>query len=258
MARRWSRCVVAVVAILCVENVRAYPQEKRNSDQGAATGFLGRGGLAPHPAGGNHLKLLANEEVQSELGLSGAQADEIASIRREYSDQRQEVIKELRSTEPTGKKFVDRTKEENAKYFKWLAALDAKACKLHSEAVVKAEKLLRPEQLTRLRQISWQILGAGALEDEIVRKELAITQLQLAQMEAIHVEATTHIKEAYRNMPDAKDDEAKAKQRAERDRKTAEIFRETDEKLLGVLTEDQRGKFAEMKGDEFKAPEELR
>lgn len=124
---------------------------------------MGMGGMMSHAA------LLRQEAVQAELGLS--------------ADQKSKVAAELPQRGPGGGggggggNPRDMTDDERQKWMEERRARQAEDDK-------KVVALLDAKQLGRLKEIRVQALGAGALMDETVAKELGITDDQVSKLQA--------------------------------------------------------------------------
>lgn len=123
---------------------------------------MGMGGMMSHAA------LLRQEAVQADLGLS--------------ADQKSKVASELPQRGPGGGgggggNPRDMTDEERRKWMEERRARQAEDDK-------KVAGLLDAKQLGRLKEIRIQALGAGALMDETVAKELGITDDQVSKLQA--------------------------------------------------------------------------
>ncbi|MFM7250751.1 MAG: hypothetical protein ACKO5R_12690 [Planctomycetaceae bacterium] len=124
---------------------------------------MGMGGMMSHAA------LLRQEAVQADLGLS--------------ADQKSKVASELPQRGPGGGggggggNPRDMTDEERQKWMEERRARQAEDDK-------KVAGLLDAKQLGRLKEIRIQALGAGALMDETVAKELGVTDDQVSKLQA--------------------------------------------------------------------------
>jgi hypothetical protein len=108
----------------------------------------------------------------------------------------------------------------------------------------KAEALLDAGQLARFKQISLQVRGNAAIADDAVAKELALSDDQMAQARTIGEETSRQMQELRRGARDG--------DREEMGKKMDELQKNADEEYLAVLTDEQKAKFAAMKGAEFK------
>jgi len=115
------------------------------------------------------------------------------------------------------------------------------------DAVQKAlAEVLNAKQATRLRQIDLQVRGVNAFNDSKVQSQLKITDEQKENIKTIITESGKErqelAKEAFGGGGDFKSFQEKS---------TA-LDKETNEKIQGVLTADQRKQWKQMTGDEFK------
>lgn len=121
---------------------------------------MGMGGMM------SHASLLRQDVVQADLGLS--------------ADLKAKLAAELPERGPgggRGENLRDMTDEQRQKWMEERRARNAEDDK-------KIAGILSPEQLARLKQIRIQALGAGALMDESVAKELSVTDDQIAKLQS--------------------------------------------------------------------------
>jgi hypothetical protein len=123
-------------------------------------GGFGRGGL------GN---LLGNASVQKELKLDDQQIEKAKEVAEKDREKGQEIREALQGLEGEERQTKQRelTKERN-------------------EAILKAVgAFLKPEQVTRLKQISYQQQGLMAFNDSEVAKKLNLTDSQKSDIQEI-------------------------------------------------------------------------
>jgi hypothetical protein len=173
----------------------------------------GQGGRSP-------VLMLANQKsVQEELKLTDEQVKKVAKI-----------------TEAMKEKAADLTETDPKERMK-------KAMELFQEAEKSVLAVLTPTQAKRMRQIALQQQHlVRAIESPEVAKELQLSEEQTKQVRAIRESST---KEMSKLSEDAKN-------REEVREKTAALTKATEEKLLKVLTEEQRTKWKELLGEPFK------
>jgi hypothetical protein len=114
-------------------------------------------------------------------------------------------------------------------------------------AKVEKEKLaaiLLPDQMKRLNEIRIQQMGVAALTDAEISKELEITDEQKAKF----TKADEDNRAAFQELREAGDFEAMREKMGELQTKRTEAY-------MAVLTDAQKTKFTELKGKEFKMPE---
>ena len=107
---------------------------------------------------------------------------------------------------------------------------------MNQEATTKVDALLDAGQQKRLGEIAVQVNGASSLNDAAIRKQLNFTD-----------EQTKKYEEA-RDANRAAMSELMGMSREERQGKMADMRKEADDRLLGVLTDQQKTEFEAMKG----------
>jgi hypothetical protein len=112
-------------------------------------------------------------------------------------------------------------------------------------AVMKAVgEVLSDKQMARFRQIDLQKKDTAAFKDDKVRKDLKITESQVKIMDEILADSAKEMKEIF---ADAKGGNFKGIQE-----KMQGLNKETKEKVIAVLTPDQKKAYKQMIGEEFK------
>ncbi len=143
----------ALLATLLTTDASAQPPGGRGRG-------MGMGGMM------SQASLLRQEPVQADLGLS--------------ADLKTKLAAELPERGPGGTgggNFRDMTDEQRQTWMEERRARNAEDDK-------KIAGLVSPEQLARLKQIRVQALGAGALMDESIAKELSITDDQVSKLQS--------------------------------------------------------------------------
>ncbi len=158
--------------------------------------------------------LLGQESVQKELKLSDEQVKEVQKLMEKQREAFQG--------------FGELSQEERRTKMQELN-------KSNNEAVAK---ILKPEQLKRAKQIALQRQGAAAVNNEEVAKELKITDEQKQKIRAIQTKARE-------DMQGAGSDEEGRKKRQE-------VMTAMNEKIMGVLTAEQKEQLRKMQGEPFK------
>jgi Spy/CpxP family protein refolding chaperone len=160
------------------------------------------------------LMLLGQESVQKELKLSDEQVSKV----KELGEKQRESFRD----------FQNLSREERQARTK--------------EMEKAVTDLLKPEQAKRLKQISLQQRGGGALTDEEVQKTLNLSAEQVEKVRAIEQDGRAAMKELFQPGGDPQEGFKKMQE-----------FRKTqNEKFLNVLTPDQKTKWKELVGEEFK------
>jgi hypothetical protein len=112
-----------------------------------------------------------------------------------------------------------------------------------NEATTKAiGEFLKPEQIARLTQISYQTRGAMAFNDPEVAKKLSLTDAQTSEIKTIVEESGREVRQIFQDNQD--DREAAMK-------KVAEHRKETLAKITAKLNDEQQKTWKEMLGSPF-------
>ncbi len=165
--------------------------------------------------GVNKLGLLSNKSVQDELKMAEDQVKKVTDLQEKQRANRLD--------------FQDpdfRTKmQERAK-----------------ETEKALSEILKPEQAKRLDQISYQQRGANAFNDPEVQKALGFDDAQKDKVSAIQRDGFAAMRELFQPGGDP----------AEGRKKMEEFQKSQTEKLMNVLSAEQKTKWNELKGPEFK------
>ena len=156
--------------------------------------------------------IAALDEVQGELKLTDEQKTEIETI----NDDTRSAMREL----------FNSGDGPNFEAFE----------KLNQEATAKVDKVLDAGQVKRLQEITLQVNGASALNDSAVREQLHFTDEQTSKYE----EARNANRDAMQELQDLS--------REERQAKRDELRKVADDRLLAILTPEQKTEFEAMKG----------
>ncbi|TWU42829.1 hypothetical protein [Novipirellula artificiosorum] len=204
-------------------------------------GFGGRGG---GPGGGESssgeamVGLLRIEEVRAECELMPDQEEALKKIQDDSRTERPDFdFRNASEAERT--KFFEKMQEERAE----------RAKKIEGQL----DQVLMPAQMKRLKQIALQVRGVGALSDPEIQKELEVTDAQKKEMEEVRTRVQEEIRSKMQELMQSGDRDREAMQEA-----FSKVRTEIEDKVLAVLTSDQKAKFEEMKGEAFKMPEGVR
>jgi Spy/CpxP family protein refolding chaperone len=172
----------------------------------------------PRPGGGGTLFLLTQKSVQEELKMSEEQVKKVS----ELEAKQREAFRDFR----------DLSREERQKKFQEMAKANEKAI----------GEILKPEQLKRVKQISLQRQGLRALGDPEVAEALKLTAEQKDKVKAVMDETGKEMRALFGAGLDR--DEAR--------KKMEEIRKASEEKLMTILTDEQKTKLKELQGEPFK------
>ncbi len=224
---RFRFCVAFVAALALCSASTAWAQRGQG---GPGRGGFGRGG------GVGRLALLRVEAVQKELEMS---ADQVAGV--------QKLQEELRGTRGQGgqrQNLQDLTQEQRQELMR---ERRQRAAERAEQELAKLGTMLSKEQMGRLEQIVVQVRGASALQDPAVAKKLGITEQQQEEIRQANQDANSSMREQMQALRDSSDrEQARAKM--------AELRSKAGEKVLAVLSAEQRKNFDEMKGEPFEMP----
>jgi Spy/CpxP family protein refolding chaperone len=195
--------------------------------QGQGRGFGGMMG------GGGISMLIGNASVQKEIKLDDAQTDKAKELVAKNREKMTELREKLQGVEQDERrtKMTEFNKELNASTLKAIG------------------EFLKPEQITRLHQISYQTSGANAFTEEAVIKKLSITDSQKDEIKTIVDDSRAEMREIFSQIQD--DREAGMK-------KLAEHRKETLAKVVAKLNDEQQKTWKEMTGDPFEVKFEPR
>jgi hypothetical protein len=184
---------------------------------GRGFGMMGGGGIG---------MLIGNESVQKELKLDDAQVTKA----KELADKNGEKMRTFRE------ETKDLDQEERATKRRELA-------KEMNESTLKAvAEFLKPEQVARLKQCSYQAMGAMAFSDPEIAKKLNITDAQKGEIKSITDDANAAAREIFQGFQDDREGAMK---------KLAEHRKETLSKVVAKLNDEQQKSWKELIGAPF-------
>jgi hypothetical protein len=186
--------------------------------QGQGRGGFGRGG-------GNLAQLLGNASVQKELKLDDKQvekANDLAEKVRGEMRERRQGLQDL-SQEERQAKMQEINREFNASTAKALG------------------EFLKPDQIARLKQISYQQRGITAFSDPEVAQKLNLTDSQKTEIQEIS-------RGAREKMPSQEDFQS---DREAAMKKMQEVNKETLAKAAAKLNDEQQKTWKELLGAPF-------
>jgi len=193
----------------------------------------GRGG-GRFGGGGGGAALLSNKGVQKELKVTDEQAEKLNAFARETTERQRGEFQ----------KFADLSQEERREKMQELARTRA------AELMKGVGEILKPEQVKRFQEIQLQQAGTTAFAMPRVQEGLKLTEDQKSKIREIGEESMQAMRDAFQGGGQG-DREAGRK-------KMAELRKQSTEKVLGVLTDDQKKKWKEMTGEPFEVTFEPR
>ena len=175
---------------------------------------------------------LIRREVQTELKLTEGQREQINDLAQGVARNRE--YQELSSRYRQATDSQQRT------------ALRSKLTKLRErqqqEANTKAKGLLKPEQNARAHELVLRATGTRAMLRVDVAKALALTDDQQQKIRSLNEEQSTTMRQLSMDRREGKFDLRTYV------RRIGELSQQTQEKILDVLSQEQRGKWTEMLG----------
>jgi len=197
--------------------------------QGPRRGGFGGGFGGP----GAGINLLGNASVQKELKLDDSQVEKANKLAEENRAKGRDRFQELQglSQEERGKKMQELAKESREETHKAVT------------------EILKPEQRRRFYQIRNQVLGVAAFNEPYLQRELKLTDEQKEKIQKIESESRDQVRELVQSS--AGDREGL------RDKMTAHR-KETLNKVLGVLGDEQKKTYQEHLGAPFEIQFERR
>ena len=201
---------VLVVVIIALAAPSAPAQQRQRGQRGQRGG--GGGG------GRDIVSLLTQKSVQEELKLSDDQVKKVTDL---AGGQR-----------GAGRANQNLSAEERQKMQEERAKTNAKA----------VAEILKPDQLKRAKQISWQQQGAQAFSDPEVATAISLTDQQKEKIKTIQDDARQQGGQARRG--GGNQQEAQSRRDAMR--------KETEGKVMSLLTVEQKAKWKELTGETFK------
>jgi Spy/CpxP family protein refolding chaperone len=170
------------------------------------------------------LFLLNNPQVQQELKLTEEQRDKVSALGEQLREKFRGLGQELRGLSPE-----EREKRVQA---------------VNEEVEKELAKVLKKEQLQRLKQIALQVEGLAALARPEIAKQVGLTEGQQQQIREILREANEKRRALFQQGPPA--------DRQAMFREMQKIREWVDEQIGKLLTEQQKKKWQELIGEPFK------
>jgi len=213
-------------------------------------GGQGRGGFGGGFGGGGVGFLISNEAVQKELKMDKDQADKAT-----------EAVKKVRE-----KHADDFTKLREAPQEERRTKMQELAKEVNEETMKAVGEVLKPEQMTRLKQIELQRASFAAFTRPEVQEALKLTTEQKEKVKTITDDANKDI-QALRGAGGQGGRQGRGQGGAggagrgqgrggfgANNEKVTAIRKEATEKLVALLTDDQKKTWKGMTGDPFEVP----
>ena len=227
--RTMCRMALTVGLVVALAGVAAAQPPRGQGRGGFGGGFGGYGFL------------IRNEAVQKELKLDKDQADKAGEaatkVREKYNDE----FTKLRDLENEERRTKSRELNN----------------KVNEETIKAIGEVLKPEQMARLKQIELQQAGFAAYTRSDVQSVLKLNAEQTEKVKTITEAANTQIREAMgaggQGGRPPRGQGGAGRGGAGNEKVTA-IRKETNEKLVALLTDDQKKTWKELTGAPFEVP----
>jgi Spy/CpxP family protein refolding chaperone len=210
---------VWALTIFLVSSVALAQQGGGGFRRGGGFGGLGGGGV---------VGLVMREDVQQELQLVDEQQEKVNAVSEETRNRIQEEFRDVFS------QMQDLDEEERQER---LDEIRQRIEKINSDMEKRLKKVLMPHQFDRLKQISLQTriqqMGAEALTSGELAETLGLTDAQREKLERRQAEVQEELQEKMR-----------------------QLRLEARDKILAVLTPEQRAKVESLMGDQFDLAEQ--
>jgi Spy/CpxP family protein refolding chaperone len=204
-----------VFLALCAALLLASPAFAQRQ-QGQRGGGFGQGGI-----GG----LLQNESVQKELKLEQAQIDKVKEVVTKVQDNHKDDFAKLRDLAQDERRTKGQELNQTV-----------------SEEVLKGVgDILNADQIKRLKQIQLQQEGSRAFAKPDIQKALNLTDEQKEKIKTITDDAAKEMAALFQG----------GRQQQGNREKLAALRKDTQDKVLAVLTDEQKTTWKGMTGDAF-------
>jgi hypothetical protein len=190
--------------------------------------------------------LVNNQQVQKELNLTEEQKVKVAKAATESSNALAKRLSGLPTRSPL----------QSTPAIRVMEIVDLR--REHENILLKKlHEILQPSQFQRINEIYIQSQGIMALFTPGVSKALALTDQQQKEMKALNSEFMGKSMNVPMQTWDVKSDDTQAKtgygygmkvSTPETLKAQKDLSKQLDDKLLAILTEDQRDQFEKMKG----------
>jgi Spy/CpxP family protein refolding chaperone len=189
---------------------------------------------APQPLG---VLVLTNADLQKELKITDDQKKEFKDLMTKA-----EELNKKRTEAMSGGGRPDQAK---------VSELQKEAETLAADVKKAGEKGFTDDQKKRMKQIDVQRMGLGAFGNEDVMKELKLTDDQKKTLKETADATTKAMRDIRSEVTGGGQGRPTPEQQAEIAKKTETLTTETMEKVMKLMTDDQKKAYKEMTGEKF-------
>jgi len=188
--------------------------------------------------GGGGAALLAIKEVQAELKLTDEQKEKVTKLGESMREKMQELGPKMQEIFQSG---------NGPGYPETMKKVQELTKPIRDEVQKEIKDTLKPEQVTRLKQLELQQAGVMSLtRDEDAAKKLNVTDEQKKKLQTIQTDMMADMRELMQGGGFGD---------PETQKKMQTLRKETTEKATAVLTDEQKKTWKDMTGEQFKFPE---
>ncbi len=234
--RFWAAVVLTAVLVApAAAQFRGFGPPGRGGPRG---GRFGRG----FPPGGSRglLRVLQEDEVQTELKLTDDQKQKVNELAGKFAQPTPEMEELFRSMREASDEERDALRKR----------LDSLRAARRKELEQELQKVLNPTQFQRLLQIDLQRRGVPALRDDEVAAKLNLSQQQRDKIQQIFESVDQQRRAMFERLRGAPRDE-RMTLFAELRERSKQLEKQRDEQVLAVLTPQQRQQWQAMLGPPF-------
>jgi hypothetical protein len=202
----------------------------------SASAQLGRGGLQM-PAAVQNIFLLGIDAVQKELALNAEQVASVNALTTQMRSEAMEIMSGLQDL------TEEERKEEMPNVIKMV---NEKGKELQG----KVDKILDAKQQARMKELSIQRRNLGALQDPEILAALKVTDDQKKQLVEIRDGFGKQQEDLQKEFLTSGGDRSALRPKFEA------LQKSMGEKVMAVLTSEQREQFEKIKGEKFTFPQQ--
>lgn len=237
---RGGRLLAAGVFLLGLATMIEAQQPNRQRGQGGFGGGFGRGGVDVYTV------ILTNDALQDEVKVTADQKEKfktVAAKQKALQDKQAEAFRGAGAKGGKGKGGFDREK---------FAEMAKERQAVSDEAKTLVMASLTSDQKARLKQIEAQVLGVRAFTNEEIVAALKLTDEQKDKIKGITEEYTKDSRELFGQGGGFRPGQAPDPEKmAELQKKQRRLQRDALDKVVEVLTPEQKAEWKKMTGDPF-------
>ncbi len=229
----------AAMAVVVVSGATAQDEKKK----GNRPGQFQRGGAGGMMGGGNSVFTMigTNKVLQDELKVTDDQKTKLEEVGKAAREKISEAMKDVN--------FREMSEEQRKE-------LTEKMTKLRDESKTAVEGVLTAEQKKRANEINYQMMGTRAFANKDVQAALKMTEEQVEKVKDINEASQKDLRELMQaggfGRGRGGDQSEEDRKKMEDNRKKMEALRkDAEEKIVAVMTDDQKKQWKEMVGEKF-------